>query len=52
VQSNIAALSAGEVPRLLNVCLHLLPSGSRFTADMQGPLADFIHFLLDSTVEP
>jgi cyanophycinase len=51
-RTNITEVRAGSVPELLNVRLHLLPSGSRFTSDDDaGPLADFIQYLTDRTLE-
>lgn len=51
-RTNIADVSRGDVPELLDVRMHVLPSGSRFTsADDAGPLADFIQYLTDRTLE-
>lgn len=50
--TNIAEVARGAVPELLDVRLHLLPSGSAFaSADEAGPLADFIQYLTDRTLE-
>lgn len=50
-RTNIAELRAGSVPELLDVRLHVLPSGSSYSgvADA-GPLADFIQYLTDRTL--
>ncbi|SDG43030.1 MULTISPECIES: cyanophycinase [unclassified Duganella] len=51
-RTNITEVRAGVVPELLDVRLHLLPSGSSFNhADDKGPLADFIQYLTDRTLE-
>ncbi|WP_229259892.1 cyanophycinase [Duganella aquatilis] len=51
-QTNIADVAAGVAPQMLDVRLHLLPSGSGISsADDAGPLADFIHYLTDRTLE-
>lgn len=50
-RTNIAELPAGSVPELLDVRLHVLPSGSRYpNAAEAGPLADFIQYLTDRTL--
>ncbi|WP_343729869.1 cyanophycinase [Duganella sp.] len=51
-RTNVADIPAGAVPHMLDVRLHLLPSGSRFArADQEGVLADFISYLTDRTLE-
>lgn len=49
-RSNIAELRAGSVPELLDVRLHVLPSGCAYASGADaGPLADFIQYLNDRT---
>nr|WP_315259540.1 cyanophycinase [uncultured Duganella sp.] len=51
-RTNIAELRAGSVPELLDVRLHVLPSGSSYSSAAEaGPLADFIQYLTDRTLE-
>ncbi|MBV7537574.1 cyanophycinase [Duganella sp. sic0402] len=50
--TNIADVSRGDVPQMLDVRLHLLPSGASFASPADaGPLADFIQYLTDRTLE-
>ena len=48
--TNIAEVASGAVPEMLDVRLHLLPSGASFASPADaGPLADFIQYLTDRT---
>jgi cyanophycinase len=50
--TNIAEVHSGTVPEMLDVRLHVLPSGSSFErAAIAGPLADFIEYLTNRTLE-
>lgn len=50
--TNIAEVRSGAVPEMLDVRLHVLPSGSSFErATQAGPLADFIEYLTNRTLE-
>jgi cyanophycinase len=46
-RTNVTDIRAGAVPEMLDVRLHLLPSGSFSNAGDDGPLADFISYLTD-----
>jgi cyanophycinase len=51
-RTNITEVRTGSVPQLLDVRLHVLPSGSSFPSGVDaGPLADFIQYLTDRTLE-
>ncbi|NYE59475.1 cyanophycinase [Duganella sp. 1224] len=50
--TNIAEVAPGAVPQMLDVRLHLLPAGASFASPADaGPLADFIQYLTDRTLE-
>jgi cyanophycinase len=50
--TNIAEVRSGAVPEMLDVRLHVLPSGASFERAAQaGPLADFIEYLTNRTLE-
>lgn len=47
-RTNVTDIRAGAVPQMLDVRVHVLPSGSHFAnAGEDGPLADFITYLND-----
>ncbi|MTV41627.1 cyanophycinase [Duganella radicis] len=51
-RTNVADIPPGAVPQMLDVRLHLLPSGARVASLAEaGPLADFITYLTDRTTE-
>lgn len=51
-RTNIAEVRAGAVPEMLDVRLHLLPSGTRFASPEEaGALADFIQYITNRNQE-
>ncbi|WP_229509563.1 cyanophycinase [Massilia sp. CCM 8734] len=50
--SNIDTLDDGEVPRLIDVRLHLLPSGTRFDAGANNPIPAPFQDFFDAITQP